>query len=80
MVPAQQQPPSSLGTEAMARLNAAAAVAVAKNQMQHLQVRICKVTFTVEDMFYLQFYLLAKQYQAIFIKFIFYQINQHNNV
>ena len=50
MVPAaqQQQLPSSLGNEAMARLNAAAAVTVAKNQMQHLQVKICKVTFAVE--------------------------------
>ena len=37
MAPAPQQQ-SSLGNEAMARLNAAAQVAVVKNQMQHLQV------------------------------------------
>ena len=39
MAPVAQQQ-SSLGTEAMARLNAAAAVTVAKNQMQHLQVGV----------------------------------------
>ena len=35
----QLQSQVSSGNEAMARLNAAAAVAVAKNQLQHMQVR-----------------------------------------
>ena len=43
MAPAAQQQQLqsqvSSGNEAMARLNAAAAVAVAKNQLQHMQVR-----------------------------------------
>ena len=38
----QLQSQVSSGNEAMARLNAAAAVAVAKNQLQHMQVRKIK--------------------------------------